>query len=446
MTHHHGHNTQQKAMTSQGSSDDLDELLWSNQDTVNSVSVINRVNYEQNDPFTIHKQRVEKRTSVREIFNEPADPAPEQHAAPQPQNTQNGHHKLAPQAPYINVKSLTIDMEKPTLLEKMTMTSDAGSIRWKRSRLSRLASRFKCCLSFLNTEVDDITTISFWRACLAEFFGTFMLCFFAIGMSLHKKDTPAPPLLQGALGAGLFLGVIISSLANVSGGHINPAVTIGFGVVRQISIARAICYIIFQCCGAVSGSMLLREITSDDMVGTLGVIAPPAGSLQALIVEIMISGFLVFVIFAHVDKGRTDVKGSVPLMIGLTIFVNVLVGAPSSAGCMNPARAVGPAVVMGDFSHQWIYWLGPLTGGVLGALIYTYIFAVGASFKSIVKCCKPKDKTEYRSLLKKNTGSIVREKSHETSFKTKDNEYRVLLDKDPENLTKVIEKAPETNV
>ncbi|CAL1547420.1 unnamed protein product [Lymnaea stagnalis] len=440
MTHHHNHHPPQKAMTSQGSSDDLDELLWSNQDTVNSVSVINRVNYEQNDPFTIHKQRVEKRTSVREIFNEPV--APDHPAQKEPPL-----EKPAPQAPYINVKSLTIDMEKPTLLEKMTMTSDAGSIKWRRSRFSSLARRFACCLSFLNTEVDDITTISFWRACLAEFFGTFLLCFFAIGMSLHKKDTPAPPLLQGALGAGLFLGVIISSLANVSGGHINPAVTAGFAVVREISIARAICYVIFQCCGAVSGSMLLREITSDDMVGTLGVIAPPAGSLQALIVEMMISGFLVFVIFAHVDKGRTDVKGSVPLMIGLTIFVNVLVGAPSSGGCMNPARALGPAVVMGDFAHQWIYWLGPLTGGVFGALIYAYIFAVGASFKSLVKCCRPKDKTEYRSLLKKKPGNIVREKSHEANSKPKDtNEYRVLLNRDPESLTTVIEKAPETNV
>ncbi|KAK0067424.1 aquaporin AQPAn.G [Biomphalaria pfeifferi] len=414
---HHQHHQHHKKRNDDGSGDDLDELLWNNGDTVQSVSAINRVNYDNTDPFTIHRPQIEKRISVREVFPEPGTPDQKEEPV-QAKPSQS-------RAPVVlnGDKIYKLDMNKfdgPLLLEKMTMTSDAGSIKRPDSSLTRFVKRFGWCLTFLNTEFDDITSISFWRACLAEFVGCLLLCFFAIGMGLHMPGTPEPPLLQNALGGGMFLGVLISALANVSGGHVNPAVTVGFAVLRQISLMRALCYIMFQSCGAITGSMLLRELVHPNMTGTLGVIAPPAGvgSSQALVVEMMISGFLVFVIVAHVDKGRTDVKGSIPIVVGLTIFANVLVGAPSSGGCMNPARAVGPAVVMGDFSHQWIYWLGPLIGGAIGALLYAKFFAVGANFKCLVHCCSPKKETEYHSLLKKA----------------------------PEKLHLQLEKTPETNV
>ncbi|XP_055859926.1 aquaporin AQPAn.G-like [Biomphalaria glabrata] len=414
---HHQHHQHHKKRNDDGSGDDLDELLWNNGDTVQSVSAINRVNYDNTDPFTIHRPQIEKRISVREVFPEPGTPDKKEEPV-QAKPSQS-------RAPVVlnGDKIYKLDMNKfdgPLLLEKMTMTSDAGSIKRPDSSLTRFVKRFGWCLTFLNTEFDDITSISFWRACLAEFVGCLLLCFFAIGMGLHMPGTPEPPLLQNALGGGMFLGVLISALANVSGGHVNPAVTVGFAVLRQISLMRALCYIMFQSCGAITGSMLLRELVHPNMTGTLGVIAPPAGvgSSQALVVEMMISGFLVFVIIAHVDKGRTDVKGSIPIVVGLTIFANVLVGAPSSGGCMNPARAVGPAVVMGDFSHQWIYWLGPLIGGAIGALLYAKFFAVGANFKCLVHCCSPKKDTEYHSLLKKA----------------------------PEKLHIQLEKTPETNV
>ncbi|KAK6969843.1 Aquaporin-4 [Biomphalaria glabrata] len=414
---HHQHHQHHKKRNDDGSGDDLDELLWNNGDTVQSVSAINRVNYDNTDPFTIHRPQIEKRISVREVFPEPGTPDKKE----EPVQAKPSQSR-APVA-LNGDKIYKLDMNKfdgPLLLEKMTMTSDAGSIKRPDSSLTRFVKRFGWCLTFLNTEFDDITSISFWRACLAEFVGCLLLCFFAIGMGLHMPGTPEPPLLQNALGGGMFLGVLISALATVSGGHVNPAVTVGFAVLRQISLMRALCYIMFQSCGAITGSMLLRELVHPNMTGTLGVIAPPAGvgSSQALVVEMMISGFLVFVIIAHVDKGRTDVKGSIPIVVGLTIFANVLVGAPSSGGCMNPARAVGPAVVMGDFSHQWIYWLGPLIGGAIGALLYAKFFAVGANFKCLVHCCSPKKETEYHSLLKKA----------------------------PEKLHIQLEKTPETNV
>ncbi|XP_059145063.1 aquaporin-5-like [Physella acuta] len=443
-----------------GSSDDLDELLWNNSDTVRSA--IKRVNFDNNDPFTIHQKRVEHRTSVREIFPEPEDvtPSPQKNSLPQTENgstpqkvkdsftqPENGKtpQRIVRSSPtWDKDQPLTITVEKEDkldrldrfdkglFLEKMTMTSDTDSIKKSHPRGLHFFQRYRCCFSFLNTEFDDLMSISFWKACLAEFFGTFLLCFFAIAMGLHKDGSPPPPLLQGALGSGLFLGVLISCLAAVSGGHVNPAVTVGFAVIREISLARTVCYIIFQCCGAVSGSMLLREITHENMVGGLGVIHPPEGigNQQAIVVEMMITGFLVFVVMAHVDKGRRDIQGSVPFMVGLTIFANVLVGAPSSGGCMNPARALGPAVVMGDFQHQWIYWIAPLIGGALGSLLYTKVFAADASFKSMmVSCCKakPADTAEYRSLLKNKE----REKISEDNICTE---------------IPMLEKAPETNV
>ncbi|KAI8738020.1 aquaporin AQPAn.G, partial [Biomphalaria glabrata] len=271
---HHQHHQHHKKRNDDGSGDDLDELLWNNGDTVQSVSAINRVNYDNTDPFTIHRPQIEKRISVREVFPEPGTPDKKE----EPVQAKPSQSR-APVA-LNGDKIYKLDMNKfdgPLLLEKMTMTSDAGSIKRPDSSLTRFVKRFGWCLTFLNTEFDDITSISFWRACLAEFVGCLLLCFFAIGMGLHMPGTPEPPLLQNALGGGMFLGVLISALANVSGGHVNPAVTVGFAVLRQISLMRALCYIMFQSCGAITGSMLLRELVHPNMTGTLGVIAPPAG-------------------------------------------------------------------------------------------------------------------------------------------------------------------------
>jgi len=246
--------------------------------------------------------------------------------------------------------------------------------------------------SFFQGEKKDVTSLSLWQACVAEYVGVFFLCFYTIGFGLADKK-PGPELLQVALAVGFFIYVILSALSTVSGAHVNPAVTLAFLVTRQCSLVRSILYIVFQCAGAYSGTLVLRFVSYDEREGNLGLIVPPEKStwIQVLVMEMMITGFLDFIIIAIVDSGRTDVKGSVPHCVGAAVTCNILLAAGISGACMNPARATGPAILMGNYTYLWIYWAGPCAGGVIGAFFYDKFFKVGVSVRNCFPCCREED-------------------------------------------------------
>ena len=178
---------------------------------------------------------------------------------------------------------------------------------------------------FFARQKKDILTTNFLRAILSEILGTLFLCAWTIGMGCHREGESVE-ILDLALGAGFVVALTLSVLINVSGSHINPAVSLGFLVTGQITAIRFICYVIAQAFASILAVFLIQGIFPADMWGGLGLLSPGVGATdaQAFACEFCITFALLFGIFALIDPGRTDVKGSPIFIMGLIVCVNVL--------------------------------------------------------------------------------------------------------------------------
>ncbi|BFZ22417.1 hypothetical protein BsWGS_25456 [Bradybaena similaris] len=255
-------------------------------------------------------------------------------------------------------------------------------------------SRCRC----FNIGLEDTRSAEFWRACFTEFLATLLLCFYHIAIIIFGSgDDEEPPLLHISIGHGLFVAAVVTALGETSGCHMNPAVTIAFASLRQVGIIRTMCYVVSQCAGAVAGSILLREVSHPQLTGNLGVVTPGPNMTvkEVLCTEIIITAFMLVVVMATSDKRRADVQISAPLIVGLTVIVNTLLANKVSGSCMNPARAMGPAVVRGEFTNMWVYWLGPCCGALLGAHLYNWVLAPGvATLDTARVCCSTRRQDE----------------------------------------------------
>ncbi|EPS57548.1 hypothetical protein M569_17268 [Genlisea aurea] len=217
------------------------------------------------------------------------------------------------------------------------------------------------------------------RATMAEFFSTFIFVFAGEGSILaldkiYGADTGlhSSSLAVIALAHALALFAAVASSMNVSGGHVNPAVTLGALVGGRVSVLRAIYYWIAQLLGAVVASLLLRLTTGGMRPVGLGVTVGE-GSLNALLMEIVMTFGLVYTVYATaIDPKRGSLGTISPLAIAFIFGANILVGAPFEGASMNPARAFGPALVGWRWRYHWIYWLGPFVGAAIAGLIYEF--------------------------------------------------------------------------
>ncbi|MCP5085980.1 MAG: aquaporin [Rhodobacteraceae bacterium] len=202
------------------------------------------------------------------------------------------------------------------------------------------------------------------RALVAEFIGTFTLIFIGAG--------------AGALGAGLVgvafaHGLVILTFAyaygHISGAHFNPAVTVGLWVGKQIDTANAVAYIVVQLIGGIVGALVLAFVLGGTGTG-LGetVLADGVSPIQGLVLETILTFFWVNAILNTVVSGRAG--NLAPVAIGLTLVFSMLMGGPLTGASLNPARTLGPAVISGNFADIWLYFVGPVLGGVLAALLY----------------------------------------------------------------------------
>nr|ARA90634.1 water aquaporin 1 splice variant 1 [Amphibalanus improvisus] len=219
-----------------------------------------------------------------------------------------------------------------------------------------------------------------WKTLLAEFVGTLFLVFIGCLTCIGWTDEGyAPSVVQIALGFGITVATMAQSIGHISGCHINPAVTVAMIVTRKIPLFRALCYIVMQCMGAAAGSALLKALTPEDIHGTLGMtqLNPKLTAAQGFGVEALITFVLVLVVFGVCDERREDVLGSGPLAIGLSV-TTCHVGAIKYTGAsMNPARSFGPALVTGLWDNHWVYWAGPVFGGLLAGGLYATAFRAG---------------------------------------------------------------------
>ncbi|TYJ39818.1 hypothetical protein E1A91_A04G095500v1 [Gossypium mustelinum] len=218
------------------------------------------------------------------------------------------------------------------------------------------------------------------KAALAEFISTLIFVFAGSGsgMAFNKltdngATTPAG-LVAAALAHGFGLFVAVSVGANISGGHVNPAVTFGAFVGGNITLLRGILYWIAQLLGSTVACLLLKFATGDLAVPAFG-LSSGVGVSNALVFEIVMTFGLVYTVYATaVDPKKGSLGTIAPLAIGFIVGANILAGGAFDGASMNPAVSFGPALVSWTWNNHWIYWVGPLIGGGLAGLIYEFIF------------------------------------------------------------------------
>ena len=182
------------------------------------------------------------------------------------------------------------------------------------------------CGCRMSTWTDELQSLLFWRAVTAEALGTFVLVFFCCASGTGWQDAP-PTVVQLSLTVGLSVATIVWCLSDVSGAHINPAITLPMLLTRRVSLARAIMYIFAQCVGALTGAAMLKAVIPVKLHGTLSpsTLNPDVSPGSGLVMEAMITFVLVLTVFATCDTKRTDLKGSGPLAIGLSVTMCQLV-------------------------------------------------------------------------------------------------------------------------
>jgi aquaporin TIP len=206
---------------------------------------------------------------------------------------------------------------------------------------------------------------------VAEFVGTFALVFIGVGSIVADAG-----LVGIALAHGLVIAVMASAVGHISGGHFNPAVTFGFLITRRMEPVLAGVYLGAQLAGAVVAAIALRLIYPDEAPLDTGVpqLASGIGSFSGLLLEAIMTFFLVWVIFATAADPRGAFKSIAGLAIGLTITLDILAGGPITGAAMNPARALGPELIQNEWSDFWIYIIGPLVGGGGAAFLYDWLY------------------------------------------------------------------------
>jgi aquaporin TIP len=218
---------------------------------------------------------------------------------------------------------------------------------------------------------------SLTRRLAAEALGTFGLVFVGAAVVVVNGGFPNSGigLLGIALAHAVVLSVMITATMTISGGHLNPAVTIGLLIGRRIDAASAVGYIVVQLAAACAAAALVKLLLPASAVRTAMLGVPViAGSItlqQAIGLELILTFFLVSAVYGTaISPDAPRVAG---FGIGLVLLFDILVGGPLTGAAMNPARAFGPALVAGQWLGHVVYWIGPLAGGILAALLWEYL-------------------------------------------------------------------------
>jgi len=248
-----------------------------------------------------------------------------------------------------------------------------------------------------------------WRTCIrpafAEFVGSGLFVYVACGAAANTSNflTPGPVAIAIALAFGLTLFTLCFMIGHISGGHLNPVISIVFVFLRKISKIRGVMYVLAQFLGTLVGAALLRASTPPSWTVILdNTVTPPLTTTRAnclatnmvnpdvtpgvaFLVEIILTFFLLMVVCAATDSNKSN-QTLIPLAIGVCVTCCHLMALPVDGCSLNPTRSFASAAVSNSipncgngFKDHWVFWLGPLIGGALGAVVYEFVFYEGGA-------------------------------------------------------------------
>ena len=223
----------------------------------------------------------------------------------------------------------------------------------------------------------DRMNIDTLRKALAEFVGTFTLLF-AVVASIVLADQVAG-LFGVAISQGLAIAMMVSAVGYISGAHFNPAITFGALLTRRIGVILAVVYWVAQLAGGTAAVLIVKALFPDGLnfEATVPTLAAGVDPWQGLLLEAIATFFLVWVVFATAIDPRGTFSAIAGLGIGAAIALGVLLLGAVTGGVMNPARAFATQIVEWDWTDAWIYYVAPLVGGGLAALIYDGVYLSG---------------------------------------------------------------------
>lgn len=214
---------------------------------------------------------------------------------------------------------------------------------------------------------------------MSEFIATGLMVFLGCMGCIKEVDNPPPTHHMTSLSFGLVILLIIQGFGHISGAHLNPAVTLCALLINVVTPLMAVVYVIAQFAGAILGYALLKVLIPDYYIKPTFCMTLPlerVTTIQALAIETIITTVLIIIVCAVWDKRNADKPDSVPLRFGFVIVAISMVAGPFTGASMNTVRTFAPALLEGNFNFQWIYWVGPNIGAVLGTGLYKFIFAV----------------------------------------------------------------------
>ena len=200
----------------------------------------------------------------------------------------------------------------------------------------------------------------------AEFIGTFSLVFAGTGAIVIDETMGGAISHVGvALTFGLIVLAMIYTVGDISGAHLNPAVSLGFFAARRFPLRQAVPYVASQCCGALAASGVLRLLFPQNEM--LGATIPAGSAIQSFVLELILTAILMFAILG-VSTGVAEKGITAGIVVGAVVGLEAMFAGPICGASMNPARSLGPAVVSGHFQGLWIYFLAPVGGAGLAVL------------------------------------------------------------------------------
>lgn len=201
------------------------------------------------------------------------------------------------------------------------------------------------------------------RKYLAESIGTFALVFCGTGAIIINQETGGVITHVGiAITFGLIVSAMIYAVGDISGAHLNPAVTLAFWIAKSFPGKEIIPYIISQGIGAFTASVILKFLFP--LNNNLGSTLPFGSAMQSFVLEIILSFILIFVIL-QVAKGTKEQGMFAGLAIGGVVLLEALFAGPICGASMNPIRSLAPAIISGHTEHLWVYIFAPITGGLM---------------------------------------------------------------------------------